>query len=261
MNRFEYGEKWVRNAGELLCSLLETTPICLTEKSGHSDIVTAYDKQLEQYLRGEILNAFPKDQIIGEEFPATGSGTDGCTWYIDPIDGTTNFVNQHSGFAICVGCTVPGGANFGYVLDVERQRLYSAQAGRGAWMNGQQIHTGRTAAVKDCLLTYPSVTDVFLSDTPYRAALTRLSLDVRAVRSLGSVALELCEVASGKMDLCIAIKSSPWDHNAARVILTEAGGAIQGLDGRPLSYTAPGSFLAGSSAELLAWVAEKYMIE
>lgn len=247
MDRYECADIWVKKAGERLRSLVRDSRISFTEKSGHNDIVTAYDKELEQYLRGEISRAFPGDRIVGEEFPATGEAGIGAAWYLDPIDGTNNFVSQRCNYAICVGCADPDGPDFGFVLDVEAGQLYCAKTGGGAWQNGRPIHTQDTRDVHQMLLTFPSVADAYLRENPYGDGIARLSLDVRAVRSLGSVALELCQVASGRMDLCVAMRSNPWDHNAARVILVEAGGSICSLDGSPLPYDRAGGFVAGNS--------------
>ena len=93
---------------------------------------------------------------------------------------------------------------------------------------------------------------------PGRQDLLRLAQDVRAVRSIGSVALELCAVACGEADLCVATRSCPWDHNAARIILQEAGGAIASLNGAPLPLNEPGTVLAAGSPEALALVLNEY---
>ena len=96
------------------------------------------------------------------------------------------------------------------------------------------------------------------SGYPGRQDLLRLAQDVRAVRSIGSVALELCAVACGEADLCVATRSCPWDHNAARIILQEAGGAIASLNGAPLPLNEPGTVLATGSPEALALVLNEY---
>ena len=98
----------------------------------------------------------------------------------------------------------------------------------------------------------------FLQPGPGRQDLLRLAQDVRAVRSIGSVALELCAVACGEADLCVATRSCPWDHNAVRIILQEAGGAIASLNGAPLPLNEPGTVLAAGSSEALDLVLKQY---
>ena len=103
MDRFNVAVKVVQNAGELLrqCRLEEAE---VSQKTGHQDLVTRWDRRTEQLLRNEILTAFPRDAIVGEEYPPEAHRTGSVTWYIDPIDGTTNFINQHQNYAISVGC-------------------------------------------------------------------------------------------------------------------------------------------------------------
>lgn len=266
MNRYEYAGRWVQEAKELLNSM-QLEPKDILEKSGYHDIVTKFDREIETYLRKKIHEFFPEDRIIGEEFyegrqngAAGGSALEETpVWYLDPIDGTTNFVNQRCNYAISVGCAVGGEMEFGIVLDVAENRCYQAFKGKGAWMNGKQLHTSRAREIKSMLLTCPCVTDVFWENYEKKQKMFALLQEVRAVRSLGSVALELCQVACGKADLCVAVKSSPWDHNAARLILKEAGGAVRTLSGEELPYDQDTSFLAGNSEDALLKVLSEYL--
>ncbi len=258
MERYQCAEEWIREAGNMLKSM-QMTPVDIAEKTGHNDIVTKFDKEIETYLRSKILDAFPEDRIVGEELPAAMETKGEAVWYIDPIDGTTNFVNQRSNYAISVGCVIDERADFGIVFDVEGDRFYSAKAGEGAFLNGRRIYTAETEYIREMLLTIPCVTDAFLTDHERRDKISKLSLDVRAVRSLGSVALEICQVAEGKADLCISIKSCPWDHNAARLILTEAGGEIRRLDGAELPFCENSSIIAGSSESVIDRIFADYL--
>lgn len=265
MERYEMAVEWVCEAGEMLRRMCRDS-LETVEKSGHQDIVTECDREIEQFLRQKIWERFPDDQIVGEEYTQrarctskSDQDTKGAVWFLDPIDGTTNFVNQRCGYAVSVGCIWDETPQFGIVLDVEGRKLYSAKAGCGAWLDGHRLHTAENVQVKDMLFMTPCVTDVFLGSYREKEKLARLALDVRAVRSIGSVALELCQVASGRVDLCIAMKSSPWDHNAARLILTEAGGEIRRLDGAPLPYYEDSTFLAGSSVHVVEQIIKEYM--
>ena len=123
MDRFNVAVKVVQNAGNLLrqCRLEEAE---VSQKTGHQDLVTRWDRRIEQLLRNEILTAFPQDAIVGEEYPPETHRAESVTWYIDPIDGTTNFINQHQNYAISVGCWEGSVPLFGLVLDVERKALY-----------------------------------------------------------------------------------------------------------------------------------------
>ncbi len=220
MERFDVAAEIIQEAGKIL--------------TGHQDLVTFWDRKIEQQLRHSILTAFPQDSIVGEEYPPQENCDRKVTWYLDPIDGTTNFINQHQNYAISMGCWEGADPLFGLVLDVERETLYWGKHGGGAWQDQTPIHTSVRRELSELLLTTPGLQYTFLEPHPYQERMIRLSRKVRGVRCLGSVALELCEVAAGRADLFVTMRSSPWDHNAARIILEEAGGAIFTVDGDEL---------------------------
>lgn len=255
MQRFDLAQKLIREAGERLREA-QLEPGTIQQKTGHQDLVTDWDAATEQFLRREILGAFPRDAIVGEEYPDAGSGE--VTWYLDPIDGTTNFINQRRNYAISIGCWRGESPLFGLVLDVERQTLYAAESAQGAWREGQRLHVSACREIEGLLVDTPGVLHTFLEPHPWQAGLIHLAQDVRAVRCLGSVALELCAVAAGEADAFITLRSSPWDHNAARIILTEAGGALCTLDGLPLPLDKKSTVLAANSMELQARLFASY---
>lgn len=249
MERFDVAAETVQKAGELLrqCQLDQTD---VRQKTGHQDLVTQWDRSVERMLRSAILGAFPQDSIVGEEYPPEAHRTGSVIWYIDPIDGTTNFINQHQNYAISVGCWEGNTPLFGLVLDVKRKTLYWARHGGGAWQDQTMIHTSGRRELSELLLTTPGLQYTFLEPHPYQERMIRLSRKVRGVRCLGSVALELCEVAAGRADLFVTMRSSPWDHNAARIILEEADGAIFAVDGGELPLNQKSAVLALNTADL-----------
>ena len=196
MDRFDTARALVLAAGARL-RLARPEAGAVWEKTGHQDLVTRCDRETEQFLRSGILSAFPGDAIVGEEYPATPPGGTGCVWYLDPIDGTTNFVSQHRNYAVSVGCYQDGVPAFGLVLDVERGALYSARHGGGALRDETPIHVSHCGVLRDALLTTPGVLHTFLREHPRRAGLVELAGAVRGVRSMGCVALELCAVSMG----------------------------------------------------------------
>ena len=232
MDRFDTARALVLAAGARL-RLARPEAGAVWEKTGHQDLVTRCDRETEQFLRSGILSAFPGDAIVGEEYPATPPGGTGCVWYLDPIDGTTNSVSQHRNYAVSV---------------------YSARHGGGALRDETPIHVSHCGVPRDALLTTPGVLHTFLREHPRRAGLVELAGAVRGVRSMGCVALELCAVAAGEAELFVALRSCPWDHNAARIILAEAGGCICALDGAPLPQNTGSAVLAACSRPLLEQV-------
>lgn len=233
MERFALACTLVQKVGRILRKS-RTTAHDVQQKTSPQDLVTHWDKEIEQLLRDGISAAFPQDSIVGEEFPVSTRDPFGATWYLDPIDGTTNFISQHQNYAVSVACWQSDQPLFGLVLDVENSNLYWAKSGEGAWCNDDPIHVSDRTEIQDWIFTTPDMTQAFLMSHPYQSDLIRLAQSVRGVRSLGSVALELCSLASGRADVFAALRSSPWDHNAARIILTEAGGCICDLSGNPL---------------------------
>ena len=152
MDRFNVAVKVVQNAGNLLrqCRLEEAE---VSQKTGHQDLVTRWDRRIEQLLRNEILTAFPQDAIVGEEYPPETHRAESITWYIDPIDGTTNFINQHQNYAISVGVlggkrtTVRTGAGCGAksaVLGKARRRCVA-----GSDTNPHLLPAGTIGAAAD----------------------------------------------------------------------------------------------------------------
>ena len=249
MERFDVAAEIIQEAGKILrrCHLEQREII---QKTDHQDLVTFWDRKIEQQLRHSILTAFPQDSIVGEEYPPQENCDRKVTWYLDPIDGTTNFINQHQNYAISMGCWEGADPLFGLVLDVERETLYWAKRGGGAWQDQTQIHTSGRRELSELLLTTPGLQYTFLEPHPYQERMIRLSRKVRGVRCLGSVALELCEVAAGRADLFVTMRSSPWDHNAARIILEEAGGAVFTVDGDELPLDQKSTVLAFNAMEL-----------
>ena len=258
MERFALARELVLQAGAALReSRLREDEI--QHKSGYQDLVTRWDKETEQFLRRGISEAFPQDIIVGEEYPAANEGAEGCTWYRDPIDGTTNFVSQHRNYAVSVGCWRGEEPLFGLVLDVERPALYWAEAGSGAFRDGTPLHTSRRREVQELLMTVPGVPRTLLNPHPRQEGLLRLAREVRGVRSLGSVALELCALAAGEADLFVTLRSCPWDHNAGRIILAEAGGSLCDLEGEFLPLDRRTPVLAANAPETLRLVRERYL--
>lgn len=257
MERFTLARALVEQAGAALRkSRLERHEI--QYKTGYQDLVTRWDRETEQFLRQGILEAFPQDAIVGEEYPAVTREGEGYVWYLDPIDGTTNYVSQHRNYAVSVGCWRGEEPVFGLVLDVERPALYWAKAGGGAWRDETAIRVSQRQELDRLLLTTPGVSNTFLKPHSRQEGMLRLAQAVRGVRSLGSVALELCGLAAGEADLFVAMRSCPWDHNAARIILTEAGGSLCTLEGEPLPMGERTTVLAANSRPVLERVQREF---
>ncbi len=227
-------EKIVREAGKIV---LGATAIDSTveEKSSACDLVTAYDTAVQEFLRNELQRAYPQFGFYGEENDCCE--TDGkLGWFIvDPIDGTANFVRQLHHSCISVGLLIEGQMQFGAVYNPYFDELFSAQKGRGAYLNGKPIHVTDVAMEQSMLLFGSAIyyRETIPATLRFVEELFPQTLDFRRG---GSAALDLCYVAAGRADVYFECCIRPWDYAAGSLIAQEAGAIVTALDGSPLRF-------------------------
>ncbi len=229
-------------AGQLIRRGREVQVEVAATKSSPTDVVTANDIASEQLIKEAILGVRPDDSFVGEEGEDI-AGTSGVTWVADPIDGTVNYLYGIPQYAVSIAAQRAGRTVCGAVLDAASGELFTAVAGRGAWLDGTPVRVSSPASVAVAL------TGTGFHYRPevrvHQAAETaRLLPVVRDLRRLGSAALDLCYVACGRLDAYVERGLRPWDLAAARLVVTEAGGRVEGLFGEE-----PGELItvAGSS--------------
>ncbi len=240
-----------REAAELLREGLERDRRSVGTKSSATDMVTEMDHASEQLVVARILAARPDDGILAEE-GSMREGTSGVRWVIDPLDGTTNYLYGHPGFAVSIAAEHLGAAVAGAVVDVARGECFTATAGGGAWRDGEPI-TVRSAGD----LSRALVATGFSYDAERRVAqaavLARVIPRIRDVRRGGAASLELCSVACGRLDAYYERGLAPWDLAAGALVAAEAGAVCTALDPAPdagsILAATPG--IAGALAELL----------
>jgi myo-inositol-1(or 4)-monophosphatase len=201
---------------------------------GVVDLVTDVDVASEKVVSGLVLEAFPSHTILGEEGGALGGDDTRYRWLVDPLDGTTNYTHGFPIFCVSIGFEVDGELTFGAVYAPCQEELYVAERGRGATLNGQPMHVSEVSELRQAMLA---------TGFPYeRAAVPRalrsfevLSFAAQAVRRVGSAALDLCYVASGRFDGYWEHQVKPWDVAAGALIVLEAGGQLSATDGSPFS--------------------------
>jgi myo-inositol-1(or 4)-monophosphatase len=222
-------------------------------KSTPTDVVTEADRACEQLLVDGIRAARPGDGILGEE-GASSDGTSGVKWVIDPIDGTVNYLYGLPQWAVSIGVEVDGEALVGVVFDPAKDELWTAVRGRGALLDGRPL---QCSAVTD--LSQTLVGTGFSYDARRRTVQARhlqlLLPTVRDLRRLGAGALDLCSVASGRLDAYYEQGLNPWDMSAGLLVAEEAGARTGDLRGGPGSTrmvvaSAPAVF--GPLVEVLA---------
>ncbi|MDE6767274.1 MAG: inositol monophosphatase, partial [Eubacterium sp.] len=211
----------VRKAGEIYKAAGDDLDI--EDKGSAVNLVTKYDKMIQDFLFTELKKVIPDCQFLGEEGDDNKKLTDGWCFIIDPIDGTTNFIKGFQHSAISVGLAKDKEMLIGVVLDPDLNNMFYAEKGKGAFLNGKPIH------VSDCGIDKSLV---LFGTCPYEHELAhktfvlteKIFYKAIEVRRGGSAALDICYVASGKADLYYEMILRPWDWAGASLILSEAGG-------------------------------------
>ncbi len=212
-------------------------------KSSATDPVTDADRAAEAAIVSRLRAARPDDEIVSEEGAGAGPGRTGLRWYVDPLDGTVNYLYGLPQFSVVIACVDGTGALAGVVFDPSRDELFQAGRGGGAWLGDRRLRVREPASLAVSL-----VATGFSYLAEERAMqgriLAHLLPRVRDVRRLGSAALDLAWVAAGRLDAYFESVSNPWDWVAGALVVTEAGGAVSelaGTGGAPrLVASAPG---------------------
>jgi myo-inositol-1(or 4)-monophosphatase len=216
------------------------------EYKGDADLVTAADRASEVLIRERIRQQWPAHDILGEEQGLNDQGSD-YRWYIDPLDGTTNFAHGFPVFCVSMGLERRGlecrglerrssgqqGERIAAVIyDPTRDELFSAAQGSGAYLNGDPLHVSKTRTLKESLLAtgFPSQKR---HKNPNIYFYHQITLRTHGVRRVGSAALDLCNVAAGRFDGFWEFNLNPWDTAAGVLIVQEAGGRVTRFDGSP----------------------------
>ena len=202
----------------------------LIDMKGEIDLVTEVDREAEKFIVGEIKTKFPGQQIIAEESGEHSLGGE-ASWYIDPIDGTTNFAHGLPIFAVSIGYAWEGEVQLGVVYNPAQDELFSAEKGKGAWLNGRPIKTAESKELSRSLLVTGFPYDRFTNPDNNLDYFNKFALSVRGIRRLGSAALDLCSVACGRVDGYWEIRLEPWDIAAGVLIAREAGARVSKLFG------------------------------
>jgi myo-inositol-1(or 4)-monophosphatase len=217
------------------------------DKKGTIDLVTQIDLQVEREFRAMIAERFPDHVVLGEEFEAQGDREARAqyTWLFDPVDGTTNYAHGLPIFCSSLALEIDGELAVGAVYDPTRRELFTAERGAGAWMNGEPLHVSAAAALIDSLLVTGFPYTVQSDPAELTGLFSEFLTRARAVRRLGSAALDLCYVAMGRFEGFWEQKLQPWDVAAGALIVAEAGGQVTTADGQPFASRA-GSVVASN---------------
>lgn len=208
-------------------------------KKGEIDLVTEVDLECERMCRAVIEERFPDHDVLAEEgtsaAPSRGSR---YRWVFDPLDGTTNYAHGLPIFCASLGLEIDGRVEVGAIYDPTRKELFTGERGYGSFLNGAALRVSGTARLGDSLLVTGFPYDVHTQTGHLVEMFAGFLGRARAVRRLGSAALDLCYVAAGRFEGFWEQHLKPWDVAAGALIVEEAGGRITGMDGSPFDPAA-----------------------
>src|SRR5437879_11871770 len=218
-----------REAGALLMQYFRQR--VAVEYKGEADVVTVADRAAEELIMARLRARWPEHQIMAEEGSTHRSSSD-YRWYVDPLDGTTNFAHGFPVFCVSMALEHKGQMVAGVIYDPNRDELFVAEKGSGAYLNQQRIHVSKTDNLAECLVAtgFPSHKR---HKNPNIFFYHQITLRTHGVRRAGSAALDLCCVACGRFDGFWEFNLNPWDTAAGVLIVQEAGGEVTDMHGGP----------------------------
>lgn len=226
----------VKEAGKIVLSA-HNQENTITAKEGKKNFVTKYDVAVQEFLFKELGKAFPDAQFIGEEGENDFS-TDGLRFIIDPIDGTTNFMQDYRCSCISVALCNGNDVVAGVVYNPYTDELFSAEKGKGAYLNGDRISVSERP-LSDGLALF-GTSPYHPENTDETFSLLRKVFDFsRDIRRSGSAAYDICMIACGRCEVFFEKSLQPWDIAAGTLILKEAGGIALNYQGRDISFSTP----------------------
>jgi myo-inositol-1(or 4)-monophosphatase len=215
------------------------------QHKGVIDLVTDIDHRSEELIIQMIRQRFPTHQIITEE-SGNLEGNVNFTWYIDPIDGTVNYAHDMPIFCVSIAFAVGHEVLLGVIYDPMRDECFSAERGKGAWLNGQPIHVSAAQTFANSLMVTGFPYDMWDSAQNNLKYFSHFSLQTQGVRRLGSAAIDLCYIAAGRLDGYWELEIRSYDIAAGALIVEEAGGLATRIDGQKDYLRAPCSILAAN---------------
>ena len=205
------------------------------DKKGTIDLVTEVDIEVERVFRELIAERFPTHAVLAEELGGSADVPSGPCWVFDPIDGTTNFAHGLPIFCASLALEIDGQAVVAAVYDPTRQELFTAERGGGAHLNGKPMRVSAARELVDAMLVTGFPYDVHQRVDEIVGLFAAFVGRARAVRRLGSAAIDLCYVAAGRLDGFWESDLKPWDIAGGALIVSEAGGRVTMMDGEPFS--------------------------
>jgi myo-inositol-1(or 4)-monophosphatase len=224
-----------REAGALLATYFERR--VAFELKGEFDLVTEADRASEKLVVERLRSYFPSHSIVAEEGGGHEGGSDFC-WYVDPLDGTTNFAHGFPIFNVTLALERAGELIAGVVFDPIARELFAAERGSGSYLNQRPIHVSNTQRLEDSLFStgFPSRKRHLGINLHFYH---QIAMATHGVRRTGSAAIDLAWVACGRLDGFWEFGLNPWDMAAGKLLVTEAGGGCCDMCGQPHELKSP----------------------
>jgi len=244
MHYLETAVEIARDAGALLANYFERR--VTFELKGEFDLVTEADRTSEKLVVERLRSYFRSHSIVAEE-GGGHTGTSEYRWYVDPLDGTTNFAHGFPMFNVTLALERAGEVIAGVIFDPLRQEMFTAERGAGAYLNNHRIRVSQTRHLAESLGStgFPSRKRRHNVNIHFYYQLAMVS---HGVRRTGSAALDLAYVASSRLDFFWEFGLKPWDQAAGTLLVEEAGGRISDMNGQPHSITSSDHVLADNAA-------------
>jgi myo-inositol-1(or 4)-monophosphatase len=218
------------------------------DKKGTIDLVTEVDVAVERMFRALVAERFPDHQILAEEMGGAVIAPAGPCWVFDPIDGTTNFAHGLPIFCSSLALEIDGVAEVAAVYDPTRKELFTAERGGGAFLNGARLQVSSAARLVDALLVTGFPYDIHSRVDEIVGLFAAFAGQVRAIRRLGSAAIDLCYVAAGRLDGFWETDLKAWDMAGGALIVAEAGGRVTNMAGEP--FTSRGGHVLATNGHM-----------
>lgn len=229
-----FAKNMTLEAATYIIHILEHEDIQVQTKTSATDLVTQVDKEVERRIVAAIAQHYPSHTVVGEEGLSVEDPQAQYRWFIDPIDGTTNFVHQQINFCIAVSLYKGEEGLLGIVYDPMRKEMFWAAKGMGAYVNDRRLPQLKAKELKIGLIGTNLMWVRRTRKWGLEEQIFEIAKRCRGIRSLGSAALEIAYVAAGRLDGFISLHLSPWDYGAGTVLLAEVGGHITDFNGHAL---------------------------
>lgn len=222
-------EKLKKIAAEAGKIMLESKDYEIHSKGNAANFVSDIDIKVEKFLRGKLFELCPDAAFVGEESDSNDYNAE-KKWIVDPIDGTSNFVRGLDISAVSIALVEKGESVLGVVYNPYTDKMFYAQKGNGAYLNGEKLHISQRPLENSIISIAMSVYKKEYAPMCFELA-ERIQRECEDIRRIGSAALELCNLAAGKIEMFFEARLYPWDYAAAALFIKESGGYIASLGG------------------------------